>query len=67
MDLEQSLRKCVLKLNASQFYVSELPSEASFSIRLQTTYYSSFEFNQDPNYEVGKKYGIILFCKLLSL
>lgn len=59
MELEQSVRNSILKLNASQFYINELPTDASFSIRLQTAYYSFVEFNQDPNYEVSTNNGII--------
>lgn len=55
MELEQSVRNFLLKLNASQFYINELPKDTSFSIRLQTACYSNFEFNQDANYEVSTK------------
>lgn len=48
------MRNCILKLNATQTYVNDLPDKSAFSIRLQTTFYSNFEFNHDPNYEVGK-------------
>lgn len=53
VELEQSMRNCILKLNASQTYINDLPDKSAFSIRLQTTFYSNFEFNHDPNYEVS--------------
>lgn len=52
MDLEQSMRNSILKLHASQAYLTDLSDEASFSIRLETTAYSNLEFNQEARYEV---------------
>ncbi|KAJ8929976.1 hypothetical protein NQ314_017299 [Rhamnusium bicolor] len=51
VDLEQSLRDFILKLHSSQTYLDELPGDSSFSVRIQTTAYSSVEFNQDPAFE----------------
>lgn len=50
--LEQSMRTCILKLNASLSYMKNLPEKSTFSIRLLTNCYTSFEFNQDPNHQV---------------
>lgn len=60
VELEQSMRNCILKISASQSYLTKFPDKSSFSIRLQTNFYSNFEFNQDPNHEVKKKLSFVV-------
>ncbi|KAG5897135.1 hypothetical protein JTB14_025088 [Gonioctena quinquepunctata] len=51
VELEQSIRNFILKLHTAQEYLEDLPDDSTFSISLQTTAYSSVEFNQEPSYE----------------
>ncbi|CAH0557894.1 unnamed protein product [Brassicogethes aeneus] len=51
VDLEQAFRTFYLKLHSSNFYLKDLPDDATFSVRLMTSAYSSVEFNQQPLYE----------------
>ncbi|KAJ8916279.1 hypothetical protein NQ315_016420 [Exocentrus adspersus] len=51
VDLEQSLRDFMLKLHSSQSYTDDLPGDCTFSVRLETSAYSSLEFNQQPAFE----------------
>ncbi|XP_018562641.1 mitotic spindle assembly checkpoint protein MAD2B [Anoplophora glabripennis] len=51
VDLEQSLRDFMLKLHSSQNYLEDLSDNATFSVRIETTAYSSLEFNQNPAFE----------------
>ncbi|CAG9814013.1 unnamed protein product [Phaedon cochleariae] len=45
------MRSIILKFHSAQVYLENLPDDATFSIRLQTTLYSSVEFNQEPRFE----------------
>ncbi|KAJ8974092.1 hypothetical protein NQ317_011611 [Molorchus minor] len=51
VEVEQSLRAFLVKLNTSQNYLEDLPDDSTFSIRLETTAYSRLEFNQEPAFE----------------
>ncbi|XP_030746442.1 mitotic spindle assembly checkpoint protein MAD2B [Sitophilus oryzae] len=51
VELEQYFRSFILKLHSSQIYLPDLPTDSSFSIRLQTSFNLSVEFNENPSFE----------------
>ncbi|KAJ8958908.1 hypothetical protein NQ318_019676 [Aromia moschata] len=51
VELERSLRDFIVKLHTTQNYLDDLPDETSFSVRIETTAYSSLEFNQEAEFE----------------
>lgn len=51
-ELEASLRTFMLKLHATKDYLVNVTSpDSTFSIHLETSNYSTIEFNDDPSYE----------------
>lgn len=51
VDLEQKFRTFLLKLHTRDSYLDDLPPDARFSIRIQVSFSSSVEFNQEPKFE----------------
>lgn len=52
LNLEETLYKCILKINSIPTYLDELLN-SSFSIRLQTTVNSNLQYNQEIVDEVS--------------